>query len=327
MRIFISIASYQDFMLEHTVNSCYDNAKYKNMLEFGILDQTTKPLEFDSKFTMNYVSCPPSESEGACWARSRIQKELMGDQDIYMQIDSHILFEKNWDEYLIKEYNRAKTWIDKPVITGYPRGFSVIEMGDRGFNTDEEYIFKKYPKSEGGPHTQVMKVSQAFHTGLFSTAIARDADPKQYKGFMFAGGFVFTEMQWALDVPYDPKIFFSGEEPTLALRSFTKGYDIVHVPETPVWHWYNGEGIEVKRECIWDAKDHGKSEKLSRLGEERTNYVLAGNDYEEYGLGTIRTMDEYAHLSGLDYINKTYAPDKGSFECYMNSGWEEEELG
>lgn len=326
MRIFISIASYQDFMLEHTVKSCYDNAKYKDILEFGILDQTKKPLEFDSKINMNYVSCLPEESEGACWARSRIQKELMGDQDIYMQIDSHIMFGKNWDEYLIKEYNKAKTWIDKPVITGYPRGFSVIEIGDKGFNTDEEYIFKKYDEPEGGPYTQVMTVAKPFHQGLFCPAIARDAEPKQYKGFLLAGGFIFTEMQWALDVPYDPEIFFSGEEPTLALRSFTKGYDIVHVPETPVWHWYNGEGVEVKRDLIWNEQN-GKSNKLTRIGNKRTDYVLSGNDYGEYGLGTTRTIDEYAHLSGLDYINKTYAPDKAKFDCYMNSGWEEEELG
>ena len=76
-----------------------------------------------------------------------------------------------------------------------------------------------------------------------------------------SGGFIFTESEWVNDVPYDPDIFFLGEEPTLSLRSYTKGYDIVHVPDTPLYHWYNDEKQEVKRELYWD----GNADKLPIL--------------------------------------------------------------
>ena len=39
MKIFISIASYQDLLLPITINSAYTNAKFKENLRFGIIDQ------------------------------------------------------------------------------------------------------------------------------------------------------------------------------------------------------------------------------------------------------------------------------------------------
>jgi hypothetical protein len=42
----------------------------------------------------------------------------------------------------------------------------------------------------------------------------------------FSGHFVFVEGTWIEEVPYDPNLFFHGEEGSLAVRSWTSGYDL-----------------------------------------------------------------------------------------------------
>ena len=319
MKIFVSIASYQDPLLKSTVESLYNNAKFKDTLTIGVFDQTLDILEFDPWIPVKYKTCNPEDSLGCCWARSRIQKELFTDEDIFMQIDSHTMFKPNWDEYLLKELAKSKQWVQSPILSGYPRPFNVLETKN-AFNTNEDYIFVDAGFKDDETHVMT---AHSFTEGLYTPLIAKTIPGrKQCKGFFMSGGFIFTESEWVNDVPYDPDIFFLGEEPTLSLRSYTKGYDIVHVPDTPLYHWYNDEKQEVKRELYWD----GNADKLPILqakGRERVDFVLSGNDTGLYGIGTQRTIQDFAKFSGIDYINKTYAPDKALFTVYENTGWEE----
>ena len=52
MKIFISIASYQDLLLPITINSAYTNAKFKENLRFGIIDQCKVKLR---KWVIKYL--------------------------------------------------------------------------------------------------------------------------------------------------------------------------------------------------------------------------------------------------------------------------------
>ena len=61
-------------------------------------------------------------------------------------------------------------------------------------------------------------------------------------------------------MPYDPHLYFEGET-TLALRTFTNGYDIFHIPKTPLFHCYVSETDQFKRPLHWHA-DEEKDRKL-----------------------------------------------------------------
>ena len=52
----------------------------------------------------------------------------MKDEDYFLQIDSHTIFEKNWDDYLLNYIKTIKRIIDKPIISAYPRGFEVVDF-------------------------------------------------------------------------------------------------------------------------------------------------------------------------------------------------------
>ena len=71
MKIFISIASYQDLLLPITINSAYTNAKFKENLRFGIIDQCKVKLDFSKaklKDQISYIHIDPKDARGPCWA-------------------------------------------------------------------------------------------------------------------------------------------------------------------------------------------------------------------------------------------------------------------
>ena len=95
MKIFISIASYQDPLLKATINSAFNNADSPENLIFGVCDQSNFPINvedfsFGSQIKLEVID--PKTSEGPCWARKRVQK-FYNNEDYYFQIDSHMQFE------------------------------------------------------------------------------------------------------------------------------------------------------------------------------------------------------------------------------------------
>ena len=323
MKIFCSIASYQDPILPYTIESIIENARYKKDLVLGIFDQSLQHLDIVIEYSkygpeIRYKTCDPEESKGVCWARGTIQDELFDGEDIFMQIDSHTLFEKEWDADLLEKYSNCFNWFEKPIITGYPKAFDVLTSKGGWLNTDKEYIFRI--TQDDPDQTHVLQYHIPWMKGYNPGQMSHVIDGKKYyRGFAMAGGGIFTEGKWVEDVPYDKEIYFNGEEGTLALRSFTHGYDMVHVPNLPFYHWYNVEGLELKRTLHWDRDED--MDLIHKASHAKVDRVLQGKVTDKYGIGNKRTLKEYADLSGIDYENKLVHIGKSTFKDYIDKGF------
>ena len=103
MKIFIQIASYRDPQLIPTIESALENAKRPKNLVFGIARQFHPEDGFDNldKYRKDkrfrILDIPYTESKGVCWARNQVQ-QLYKNETYTMQIDSHMRFEKDWDD-------------------------------------------------------------------------------------------------------------------------------------------------------------------------------------------------------------------------------------
>ena len=53
-----------------------------------------------------------------------------------------------------------------------------------------------------------------------------------------AGGFIFGPSRILHDVPSDPEIYFNGEEPNLAVRLWTAGFDLFSPHVVVIYHYY-----------------------------------------------------------------------------------------
>tara|TARA_B100000287_G_scaffold288661_1_gene272003 strand:- start:304 stop:1308 length:1005 start_codon:yes stop_codon:yes gene_type:complete len=322
MKIFISIASYQDKLLPVTIHSAYSAAKYKDNLSFGIVDQCDFKLDFSkSKIhkQIRYIHLDPSVARGPCWARSLAQT-LISDEEYFLQIDSHTIFEKNWDEYLLNYINTISKNHDKPIISAYPRGFEVQNF--------EKKIFTKMQEDDDSTHVMVLDEEKVFKDGYFSMQKGLSTGSKKiFKGFLLSAGFLFSSRKFVESVPYDPYLYFEGEETSLALRSFTRGYDIFHIPKIPLFHCYVTTSEQFSRPMHWNEEEDKNRitqwRELQKISKKRIENIINGKLIGTYGLGNERDLNDYKNFCGIDIKNKQILnPDNVfKFKDLLENDW------
>jgi hypothetical protein len=128
----------------------------------------------------------------------------------------------------------------------------------------------------------------------------------------FSAHFVFAYGHWNLEVPYDPELYFHGEEISLAVRSYTQGYDLFIPNRIVAWHEYTRKG----RAKHWD--DNKTWEILNKNSLKRVKKLLNVDDNRDdtdfgiYGLGSVRTQSDYESFSGIRFEDRavqTYTLD------------------
>ena len=292
--IFVSIASYRDTECPATLADLFAKAAHPERVFAGVLWQVA-PEDGDE-----YVLVPSNhanvrglrvnweDSRGACWARGKVQAELFAGEDYYLQVDSHSRFDVDWDIKLIKMLQSCPS--PKAVISAHPNKYTppddLIVMGfpylrarhfddNRMLAINGRYFDKNRPLSAPIPNAFI------------------------------GGGFVFGPGSMVVDVPYDPFLYFTGEEINMAVRLWTYGYDLYSPNDVIVYHDYTNER---KRPRHWD--DHKKEwVKLHEMARARLQHLLnirickdpeIIKDLDRYGLGVVRSLREYETFANLD---------------------------
>jgi len=287
-RIFISIAAYRDPQLVPTIDDCILKADKPDRLRFGICwqheaDDPGIPNSNDSQFRL--LDVPWQQSRGACWARAEVMKLWQG-EEWFLQLDSHCRLARGWDTKLIQYI--CKTASSKPILSTYACAFTPgenspltgdpLQVGFREFSMHGIPCFAPI----GIPNWKTLK--------------------KPFRARFLSAGFLFTHGKFVEEVPYDPELYFLGEEIALSMRAFTSGYDIFHPSEPIVWHEYR----RTKAPKHWS--DHVKSKGIDRewhlldaTSKTKVKQLLAGEYIGPYGLGSVRTLKEYEAYTGLDF--------------------------
>ena len=307
MSIFISIASYQDPLLVSTIFGAYNNARNKDELIFSICDQSDDPINIDDldfADQVRYEHVNPVFSKGPCWARHRAQT-FYQEEDYFLQIDSHTQFLPNWDELFkeallkIEAAGLTDGYFAKPIITSYPRSFKVLDF-ERGL----------FELNTGDKHTQVITYMKdsLFSRGSFSRQIGIPTKHTEIThAYLMAAGCIFTRGKFVKDIPYDPNYYFYGEELSMALRAFTHGFSFFHIPDVPLFHLYT-DVSNIPRKLHWDPEDDAnraiKWHELEQKSLDRLDDLFAGKIEGSMGLGSQRSLKDYAVISGVDLKNK-----------------------
>lgn len=306
MKIFISIASYCDELLFFTLKDCFQKAKYKESLIFAVVDQNEKSFKHEINnlsfaTQIRYVYIHKLETFGVSWARN-IVFSLFDNEDYLLQIDSHTLFEENWDEKLLEQYNTLLKISKKPILSTYPYDFQFNEKGEAVYKENSrKWVLELRPH----PDTLLKEDSavlrfRAEHK-LSDTAV---------HGCHIAAGFIFTSSIFIEEIPYDPYLYFHGEEQSLSIRAYTRGWDIYHPTWIPLYHHYKKSGTSYLshhwHNSISDKRALG-AEYLKARAIKRINRLFYGDGMigSIYGLGNVRTLEEFINFSGIDYKNKT----------------------
>ena len=315
MTIFVQIASFRDPQLSLTIESMLENAKFPKNLVIGICNQYNKEDDFnideyrkDKRFKI--IDVLDVDSKGVCWARNQVQ-QLYKKEEYTLQIDSHMRFEKDWDETLINMFKQLQDkGFEKPLLTGYVSSFDPDNDPKGRVNEPWRMSFDRFI-----PEGAVFFLPETIPNWQSLT----EPVPSRF----YSAHFCFTLGKFAEEVQHDPEFYFHGEEISIAVRAFTHGYDLFHPHKVVIWHEYTRKG----RTKQWDDdKDWVNKNNLSH----QKNRQLFGMDGEEvtmdfskYGFGTERTLRDYEIYSGLLFskravqqytLDKNYPPNPYIFE-------------
>lgn len=257
--IFVSIASYLDSELEQTVTDLLSKAKHPETLHLSVNSQDREESHPDletlcSQYNaaLTYVKADFKSSKGTCSARSICQLPFNDSFTYYLQIDSHTLFLQDWDSILISDYENARSVWGNYIFSTYPLSY-YYEKGQIKFETKQNNV----------PNCLTVIPSKHFsrYTGHYK---AYNGDEYGERTDYFTGGFSFGDSVHFLKVPYDKRIYHSGEEPTMSIRFFSEGIAIVCPPKNYVWHHYAGGDCK-RRRNHWDGEDDWNKEEHTQV--------------------------------------------------------------
>jgi hypothetical protein len=291
-KIFVNLCSYRDKFLPSTLESLMATESGRNEIVYGVFDQSkldtsliqTHP-NLANHSRVRYKRIDPEYSDGVVWARS-INAMQVENEEFQYQIDSHMLFDDAWDNYLIFDYNQAKKIAntDKVILTAGTKNFKLVGENniikstfDGEITTNIKYVnFDKNLRLNA--HGHWVKATEQVQPSLH----------------ILAGNF-FTHIDWIKNVGYNTKIYFHGEEQMLTLSSWLAGYKIFNQRSIKVYHYINSSNHESKA----TINPVISQEKIAAF-EERTNKELSKYIYsidEE-------TLKNYKEETGIDYINR-----------------------
>lgn len=294
--IFISIASYRDPDLIKTVQSCFNNAENKSRLYFSIFSQAEDDEHPDLSFIpdnqIRYLKTHWSESLGACWAREIATKDIVG--KYFLQIDSHSRFKSKWDTLIINNFKKAvRFWGNRIIITNYPDPFEINNDG-----SDKLIDYPDLKKLE--PFwDEKSKMIQAKHT--WPNIVDIENGDEQ---FFFSANCAFTRADIMREIPYDKELYFTGEEPSIAIRAYTRGIRLISPIVKFMYTNYNRENS--KRRLHWD--DHEKWWEINLLSYKRLSKIMSGSmEFQEFGIGSKLLFEQYQKITNINLLEKTIA--------------------
>ena len=293
MSIFISIASYRDSELPKTVKSIYDNADHPDQLYFGIVSQEARNKHEDFDWLGNNVDIVKmhyKDAKGAGYAR-KLAMEMYNDQDYFLQIDSHMRFEKSWDTKIIKILSEAQkeAGTNKVVLSQFPAPYMVLTDGSDYYLKGDEN-FWDYPS---------WTIVENTWGGFWSGKRQKIEDlSKPHKTHTILAGYVFAPGEIVKEVPYDERISFMGEELCFSIRAYTRGWELYAPNEMLCWHFYKRE----ENPKIWKDNLIGRTWNELEMESQRVQErILLGQEQGIFGIDNLERYLEYQEMIGIDF--------------------------
>jgi hypothetical protein len=296
-KIFIQIASYRDPQLILTIEDCIAKAKNPKKLVFSIAWQHSNEDKWDdlslykSDKRFKIVDIDYKDSNGACWARNKLQQNYDG-EEYTLQLDSHHRFIQDWDVELINMYKQLqKKGHEKPLLTGYVSSFNPERDPEERNMVPWKMNFDRFI-----PEGAVFFLPAA----IDNFKELNEPIPARF----YSAHFAFTTGDFVKEVPHDPNYYFHGEEISIAVRAYTWGYDLFHPHKIVVWHEYTRKG----RTKQWDDDKNWVSKNVDCHKRNRKLFEMDGEvkdiDFGEFDFGKERTLSDYEKYSGLSFSKR-----------------------
>ncbi len=298
--IFVSVASYRDIECRDTVFDMFAKAKFPDSVYVGVVQQNKEQKEdcFDrcpdcskrkQSGHIRVTNFSYMQAKGPTFARHYASRLWQG-EEYYLQIDSHLKFEQDWDATLLEQMRMAGP---KAVLGGYsPTAEQLKQSRENGYN-------ETIVSCSNGLDAESMP-------NIGSAVVSVKPGHAPIKVMEMAAGLMCFPGVALREVPYDPLLsyLFFMEEVLFSARMWTHGYDLYAIGKMICSHNYGREGAPRYN------TDHIEAEGCRVLALRRAQYILGlvplssvhpdhMIDIDKYGLGKQRSIDEYWEKSGF----------------------------
>ncbi|KAJ1445475.1 glycosyltransferase, partial [Pelagophyceae sp. CCMP2097] len=271
--IFVSVAAYRDPECAKTIARAYAKAAAPERIFFGIYQQNDDSKDVDCVLGMDrLVSCP---SHAACgratrvphqvrvikvlWMRTlgptvarHLSERLYRGETYAMSFDSHTDFARGWDAIAIDMFKRVGE--PRAIFTTYPASYSAGPHSELWADVDAARPCDAC-RGFDDQATEAVDAEPAWQHAICRThrfvvgrtvSFKHDVNPMRRptnstRVAFLAAGFNFASGRRILDRPsYDAHsaFLFDGKETSLAVRTWTHGYDFYHPDRDIVSHLY-----------------------------------------------------------------------------------------
>ena len=291
--IFVQIPSYHDFELYRTIKDCYDKSSGNNKINFGVhityFDKKEYEIPDLHGIKINVSKAP--ENIGVGMARY-LANEFYDGEDYYLQIDSHMRFEQNWDDILINNYKKYLSEGTNPVISAYPGAYEyqdlkAVILNNKAHVAYTDFIQELSFQNNYVPHQRAVG---NFNNNVFARSVSAAS--------IFSSGSIAS-------VKPNKKMFFWGEEILIALRMYTHGYDLMLPESQNLYHLYYDGSLgfkNLRRQVMEDFPSVSQS--LEKESQNELTRIIFDEPVGNQELGTKRTLKQYEYFAGIDFANK-----------------------
>lgn len=286
--IFVSLISYRDSEAQWTIEDLFSQARFPERIFIGYCGQYD--LVHDAHCFVKPCSRPAQvrsmmldyrQARGPCFARALAQA-LWEDEDYFLQIDSHMRFVKDWDEKLIAMLAQCNS--EKPVLTMYPPEYKLGSPVPK--NSMPNLLCAKQFDKDGMLRIRGRRLKVRPKTPIPS--------------LFWAAGFMFASSQFLQEVPYDVhmKNIFFGEEISMLVRLWTKGWDCFCPSENVLFHLWERDYRPSFREVLTRDVDR----KLQETSRDKVLQLLSVDS------GNVRSLQAFEEFCGVDFKAKSISP-------------------
>lgn len=307
--IFVCFSGIDEIDIRQTLTSCLENSKYPERIYFGIGIQYHQYNRESFKDFSNLKQIEIIFDEVLGVGSTRQMVSLLHNNETYcLQIDAHMIFNKDWDEKIIEYYKAAKQVNNKVLISGYAPSW-YRDMNDNIYkekNTPSQSLtlINDFERSNQ-PIVGFMPLQDAI---LVNSLMLYEQKAVSYH-------FIFSEISMFNELLPDPLIIYNGDEATISLRAITRGYRVYMPNEIILWHLNkSADNFYSNEKRRWQPLFLGKQEpnslreiRANQQAYDRVKDIFLGNILGYYGAETKEDILWYSSYVGINFE-----------ECYID---------